>query len=395
MSPPASPHLILAGGGTGGHLFPMIAVAQRVAEQLPDLRITALCSTRAIDAQVLASAHIAGHPIPSIPVPAAPLVLSPTGLLRLFRGWGPSLRTARQLFAESRSAGGQVAVITTSGFVAPPIVRAARTDRVPVLVMNLDDPPGKATRWVARLATAKLDATLTRAAGDGWTVVPPIVRPDAIGPAATLEEPAALRFAQQAARRAIGLNPDQPTLIVVGGSQGASSIDGFLARFAASPEGQRALDGWQVLHQASASLGPNVEQAYSDVGISARVVPFLSDMASVWSAADLAVARAGAGCVAEVWANRVPTLFMPYPHHRDQHQKRNAEPLIAAGLAQLASDRVLPEANVRENGDLLIALLGDAAQRGAMRASGGGVGLASGVEAAASELVRWLRGAAS
>lgn len=384
------PHLVLVGGGTGGHLFPMLAVAERLADRVPDLRVSALCSQRPIDASILSQARIAERPIEHHPVPAAPFSLRPFALTRLMAGWGPSLRAARGIFATSPH--GRVAVLTTSGFVAPPVIRAARTDRVPVLVMNLDAPPGKAMRWVARLATTRLDATLTRAAGADWEPAPPIVRVAAIGLAAGVNNDAALATIRRDTRAALGLDPDRSVLLVLGGSQGAKSIDAFLARWIATPEARAALEDWQILHQANADTQPLVERAYAEAGVPARVVNFLSDMGCVWSATDFAIARAGAGCVAEVWANRVPTVFMPYPFHKDQHQQRNAAPLVEAGLAIIATDRIRPEANLAAHAETLTTLLGDEDRRAGMRQAIAPQSIDNGVGRAAEVLRGWLSG---
>jgi UDP-N-acetylglucosamine--N-acetylmuramyl-(pentapeptide) pyrophosphoryl-undecaprenol N-acetylglucosamine transferase len=389
---PSTPHLVLAGGGTGGHLFPMLAVAHALAERLTDLKVSALCSSREIDARVLDGVEVAGRPIRAIPLPAAPLVLTPAGLCRLLRGWGPSCRAARGLFAASREAGNRLAVLTTSGFVAPPVVWAARRAGVPILALNLDDPPGKATRWIAGRVTERLDATLTRAAGDGWQPIGPIVRSSAVGPAAAIDDPDELERVRGEAKAALGMAPDRPLLVVVGGSQGAATIDTFMMHLARHAEGRNAMAGWQVLHQASSKTHAGLVQHYTSLGGVARVVTFLPDMGTVWSAADLVLARAGAGCVAEVWANRVPTLFMPYPLHRDQHQKRNAAPLVHAGLALVGEDQIDGTANAARNGPTLMALMADAGRRAAMRASVPVSSADAGAQRAADALVRLLDG---
>ncbi|MGP1346065.1 MAG: UDP-N-acetylglucosamine--N-acetylmuramyl-(pentapeptide) pyrophosphoryl-undecaprenol N-acetylglucosamine transferase [Phycisphaerales bacterium] len=391
IPPGDGPVLVLAGGGTGGHLFPMIGVCEHLAgHHLPDVRVVAMCSERAVDRRVLEPVRIGGRPITIVPTPAAPLRMSPGGLLRLAKGWGPTVRVARGVFRAAHPA--RCAVLTTSGFVAPAIVRAARTDRVPVLALNLDDPPGKATRWIERSASARLDATLSRSGGDRWESVPPIVRARAIGPGAALVEPEAFARAQREARERLGLAPDLPMLMVLGGSQGATTIDRFMGGLAGDPSRGAALRGWQVLHQAHPDTLEGVDSAYERAGIPARVVSFLDDMGLAWTGADLVVARAGAGCVAEAWANRVPTVFFPYPHHRDQHQRRNAQPLADLGLGIIAEDLIEPDQNLSRHGALIEALLADTGRRAAMRASIAPETIALGVARSARILSEWLSG---
>jgi len=110
-----------------------------------------------------------------------------------------------------------------------------------------------------------------------------------------------------------------------------------------------------------------VREAYGRSGIAGRVDAFLDEIGLAWDAADLAVSRAGANSVAEAAANAVPTLFLPYPHHRDMHQVNNAQPLVEAGGAMVARDHVDAEANVEHVGPVLRMLMSDESRRDAMR----------------------------
>src|SRR5690606_31984658 len=104
-------------------------------------------------------------------------------------------------------------------------------------------------------------------------------------------------------------------------------------------------------------------------------------------AADLAVSRAGAGSVAEAWANGVPAVFLPYPYHRDEHQRLNAEPLRAAGAALAIQDRIAEAANTAEAGRAMVGLLGDESRRASMRAALRRLGPADGAERIARMLL--------
>jgi len=106
--------------------------------------------------------------------------------------------------------------------------------------------------------------------------------------------------------------------------------------------------GWQVLHLTGpADLKP-VREAYDKHGIAGRVEAYCAQMGRAWASATLAVCRAGAGTVGESWANAVPCIYMPYPFHKDEHQRLNAAPVIAAGGGVLIKDRVDPHENVGE-----------------------------------------------
>ena len=168
-------------------------------------------------------------------------------------------------------------------------------------------------------------------------------------------------------REQLGLDPDVPTLLVTGASQGARSINTLVTELAAAEPG--LLPGWQVLHLAGSGEDEPVRAAWRAVGIRAVVRPFLHGMGPAWGAADLAVSRAGASSVAEAWANAVPTLFVPYPHHRDRHQHRNAEPMAAAGGAVVETDAGDPAFSGAGPGVTLRSLIRDEPRRQSMRAA--------------------------
>src|SRR5690606_34808033 len=147
------------------------------------------------------------------------------------------------------------------------------------------------------------------------------------------------------AREALGLAPDQPVLLVTAGSQGAATINRMMMALVKHPQGRAALADWQVYHLSGAREREAVERAYAEAGVAARVEPFCQRMGLAWRSAELAISRAGAGSVAEVLANAVPTIFMPYPYHKDQHQRLNALPLADAGGAVLVQDHIDAEAN--------------------------------------------------
>ncbi len=372
--------IIFAGGGTGGHLHPAVAIweeLRRLAEQeRTPLDALALCSRKPLDGRTLTAAGL-----PHTPLPASAFSLAPRRLARFLAGWGPSVQLARQAIRDARNAGAAPVVVAMGGYVAAPAARAARAERAPLAMVNLDAVAGRANRMIARLADLQLivgEARLPARAGAAQRRIGPIVRRSVLEPV----EP-------RQARQRLGLLPDVPTLLVTGGSQGASSINRFLEAFAASSEGA-LLRGWQVLHQAGA--GPwrsRLEAAYAKAGAQrAVVVESIDTMGLAWRAASLAVSRAGAGAVAEVWATATPCLFLPYPHHRDQHQAKNAAPLVAAGGAVVAQDRIDPQATLAgQAGAALRDLLRDAQALQTMRRSLATLPPASGAREAATALL--------
>lgn len=345
---------IFAGGGTGGHLFPAIAIAERMVEREPAARFLFLCSDRAIDADILSGQRIAGKPVWHQPIPARPPVARPIRFVRFLTSWGPSVRATRQVIRAARR-DGRAFLVAMGGFVAAPAAQAAAVERALLGLVNLDAVPGKANRWIAS-RVRRAGGVITSAVpvnhgrSPDWSVAGPIVRRQALAVGSP-----------QDCRRRLGLQPDLRTLLVVGGSQGARSLTEFIGTFiAAHPD---ALDGWQVLVLA----GKEANLAIPTSPVPITVVPFLAEICLAWGAADLAITRAGAGSVAEVLANRVPAIFLPYPHHADDHQRHNAQPLADAGGAIIATDLVDPEANLAQVGPILKRALAEPADLDRMR----------------------------
>ena len=363
---------IFAGGGTGGHLYPALAIAEQLAARLSDRHDTLstlfLCSNRAVDARILSTERVSFQPLP-----AAPPSIRPLALWRFLSSWGPSIRLTRAAIREARARSGhaRVRLITTGGFVAAPAVQAAIAERCPITLINLDAIPGRANRWMLRRVSGRAGSQAFTAlpvigpTAPRWTNVSPIVR----AAARSTHSPAQ-------ARAALGLDPARPVLMVTGASLGAKTINAFLARFAAAHTD--TLRPWQVLHQTGTDDNASLEQAYAAAGVRAVVRPFVSEMGLWWCAADLAIARAGAGLVAEVWANIVPTLFMPYPYHKDGHQRANPQALVNAGGAILCDDAIDPAANLASIGPVLVRLLADPAALAARRQALASLGPADG-----------------
>lgn len=388
MAQPAQPSdrprpdavVLFAGGGTGGHIYPGLAIAEHLAALARargrTLSCRFICSDRAIDRAILEREQAEFEPSP-----AKPLATRPMGLLRFIRAWGPAVRHARRAIATARATAvhrDRVHLVAMGGFVAAPAAQAARVERCPITLVNLDAAPGKANRWIARRAGSAF-TTFPVAAhyAREWRSIPPIVRSAAVDPRSPAE-----------ARAALGLDASRPTLMITGGSQGAGSINRFLAALAREQPG--TLAGWQVLHQTGDDDNAALADAYARAGVPARVEKFVPGIGLWWRAADLAIARAGAGSVAEAWANAVPTLFLPYPWHKDQHQRLNAQPLVAAGAAALGTDLIEPAANVRELGPALAHLLQTHAARQAMADALARLGPADGAPRVAQSLAPFL-----
>lgn len=342
----SAPAIIFAGGGSGGHISPGLAIAERIASQRPDADRVFVCSERPIDREMLQEA---GEDF--VTIPATPPIMRPASLWRFLRTHLRSRSMVRELIQQRHI----THVIALGGFVAAPAAVAGHQLGIPVTLVNLDSPPGKANRWMRAKCEhvfSAVDVPEPRGFADEVVGLPLRQRALAPGDAA-------------ACRKELQLDPDRPTLLVTGASQGATSINEMLIELLRHRS--ELFHGWQVLHLAGRDGDEPVRAAYQEAGVPGRVEPFLHEIGLAWGAADVAVSRAGANSVAEIAANRVPAIFIPYPHHADRHQERNAAPLAKVGGAMIVEDRITPKASAALLQPALRKLMNDPAKRATMR----------------------------
>ncbi len=352
MSGRAALGIAFFGGGTGGHIYPSLAIAETLERLEPNARAVFITGDRPADESSLDGQLVFGHPTMRVAIGARPPSAKPHAMLRCVRAWGQAVRDSREALRELQAECDSIVAMSTGGYVSAPAAQAARVERVPLVLVSLDARIGKANRFISKRARHRLVAQ--NDGPKGWDAIGPIVGNRAIAPAAKPE-----------CRRMLGLDPDTPTLFIMGGSQGATSINVFMSALCdTSPD---ALDGWQVLHLAGdARAAADVQIAYESAGLRGRVLERQNPIGPAWGAADLALCRSGAGTVAEAHANGVPSIFLPYPYHRDQHQAANAQPLVDAGGAIVLEDRITPQANLEAVGPPLRELLASPERRNAM-----------------------------
>jgi UDP-N-acetylglucosamine--N-acetylmuramyl-(pentapeptide) pyrophosphoryl-undecaprenol N-acetylglucosamine transferase len=349
--------IVLAGGGTGGHIAPGIAIAERLADIAPSIQRVFACSSRTVDATMLQ--HVGAD---FVAIPAEGLSAHPLKLLRFARSFLAGRSAARQMLTQRNAR----VVVALGGYVTGPVVMAVRELDVPILLVNLDATPGKANRWVAKRATRVLTACPTPSLPNfAERMVGMPVRRVAIA-----------SLSREMCRTQLGLEKGFHTLLVTGASQGAASLNDLMRRLLRFE--RSAFSGWQVMHLVGNADRAPIEAAYREAGVRANVVPFLHEMGLAWGAADLSLSRAGANSVAEAVLNNVPTVFAPYPYHADLHQKWNAKPYHDESLAVLCDDLIDAEKNYRNDGaahsanqtqslgGALISLMTDHARRNAM-----------------------------
>ena len=317
----------LAGGGTGGHIYPLLAVAEQLLARQPDAGVHFFHSTRAVDERVFDKTHFARTPLP-----ACGLSAQPVKFLRFCRTFQQSYQTARRVMAESVNP----VVVGAGGFVAAPVCRAGHRLGAQVVLLNVDLIPGRANRLSARWADEifvqfeESREHLSR----GRAVVNAVGCPLRSG----FLNPDADKATEE-----LGLNASKNVLLITGASSGSASINDAVFRLL--PKLDRFTDSWQIVHLTGLANYRAVQNGYEGARISHKVLGYYDHMPDLLAAADLVVGRSGAVSVAEYAAAGVPSICMPYPHHKDRHQYLNAAKLVEVGAAVIVDD--VPDPNDR------------------------------------------------
>lgn len=335
------PHVAIACGGTGGHLFPGLAVAEQL--QARECSVALLVSPKEVDQQAVKSAR--GFEVVTLPAVA----LQRGRRLAFLRGFWQSWSAARKLFQSHRPD----AVLAMGGFTSAPPVLAARRRHVKTFLHESNTIPGRANRWLARLvdcAFVGFPQTESRLAAPEVVVTGTPVRPQF--------QPRDVA----ACRSALGLEPGRPVVLVTGGSQGASGLNEMI--FATLPMLVRHSVHWQWLHLTGSNDVERARQTYAKLGLQAVVHPFLAEMDLALGAATACVSRAGASSLAELAATRLPALLVPFPAAADNHQFHNARTFEETGAACLLEQR---DGTPEKVAGLLRELVEDAAVRDEMK----------------------------
>jgi len=364
---------LIAAGGTGGHISPALAIGAHLQRVEPQVAIRYVCGARPVEQEIYRKAGIEPHVIEVRQLGRGPLAFV-RSILALRR----SIAAARAWVRAERP---QVAV-GTGGYVCVPAMMAAAGERVPTLLHEANAVAGRANRWLARRVTAvacaypeaaaAFPAAKTRVTGNP-------VRPEFIG------------CQRRDALAKWGLREERLTLLVFGGSQGARRLNQIVQEALPILEDAAGrLGGVQVLwscgEQNYAALREPLDGRPAG-RVDVRLVPFIREMGLAYAAADLAVGRAGAMTLAELTANAVPALLVPFPGAVGGHQHRNARPLAAAGAALVLEEAALDGARLAGEVGRLLA---DRARLAAMREAAQRIGRPRAVEDLV-EMIRALR----
>lgn len=317
MNMPATqtPYVAIACGGTGGHLFPGIAVAEALRTR--GCKIGLLISPKEIDQHAVKAAR--GMEIFTLPAAG----LQNRNYLSFALSFWKSYRVANRIFKLQPP----TAVLAMGGFTSAPPVLAGKKFGARTFLHESNTIPGRANRFLARFvddafvgfaeAASRINARKTSVTGTP-------VRPQFAEPVAEAD-----------CRSALGLETSLSTVLIVGGSQGASGLNEMV--LSALP--LLALKKWQWVHLTGSSDFEKVKAAYAALQLRAIVKPFLAEMDLALRAATVAVSRAGASSLAEIAAVRLPTLLVPFPAAADNHQYYNALAFEKDGAAKLLEQK--------------------------------------------------------
>ena len=328
--------ILIAGGGTAGHVFPALAVGRALVAADSDVEVVFVGVDDRLEARLVPEAGFELVTIDAVSIPRKP---SPR-LLRVPGALRSGVRACRELITERHA---DVAV-TFGGYVSFPLDRAAFQEQLPLVIHEQNSVPGLtnriAARWSDRVALTFPGSATRFSHPERCVVTGNPVRLD------VLEMDRAAR--RDAAREQFGLDPALPTVLVFGGSQGARSINQAVVEAHGQWQGREV----QLLHAAggagyvAATRGWEQARASHPEGPAATLVEFIDDMAAAYAAADVVVCRAGATSIAELTVLGIPSVLVPYPHATADHQRENAHALARTGGAVVIDDEELSGASL-------------------------------------------------
>jgi len=341
----------VAGGGTGGHLYPGLAVAHELLRRVPAAQITFAGTSTGLEARVVPREGFELDTIRSAGLKGKSVL----SRLRAAALLGPSALDAWRIVSRRRPR----LVLGVGGYSSGPVVLVAALRGVPTMVLEQNAVPGLTNRALARwvrAAAVSYEQTLSYFHGKGFVSGNPVRQEFFRTPPTGVRGP----------NVDVNAEPAAPTVLVLGGSQGAHAIN--VAVVAAAPGLVGRFPGVRIVHQTGERDLDAVREAYRNAGITARADAFIHDVAVQMITADVAICRAGATTLAELAASGTASVLVPFPAATDDHQRKNARILAGAGAALTIDQRDLSGAELaRIVGDLLADRAKLAAMRGAMR----------------------------
>jgi UDP-N-acetylglucosamine--N-acetylmuramyl-(pentapeptide) pyrophosphoryl-undecaprenol N-acetylglucosamine transferase len=349
--------VIFAGGGTGGHLFPGIAVARELFACEPDTRVLFVGSQKPIESEILSRAGFEHIALPSVSPSLAPTRIV-SSLLNNWRAY----RQARAIMDREQPS----VVVGLGGFASVPPVLAAWRAGVPIVLLEQNVVPGKATRWLSRFANVVClpwpQAANGLPRGVKTIVTGNPIRAEIAKLADEHQTETQARASGETSSLALRVRVETSTLLILGGSQGAASLNAevldALATFRAE------LAGWRIVHQTGVADLDAIRQRYAALSLDANVQPFIVDMADAYRSATIVISRAGATTLAELACAGVPAILVPLATSAHDHQRLNAR-LFADRSAALMIEP--PSSVANSLGSTLTLLLSDSSLRDQLR----------------------------
>ena len=335
--------LAIACGGTGGHLFPGLAIAEAVRRRGHEVRF--FISAKPVDKRALSGA---GESENGVEIPA----VGWTGLFGavpfLFRLIGAVRKAGEELSKFKADA-----LLGMGGFVSAASVGAARRSGIPYFLHESNAIPGRATKLLSAGANKMFV---------GFEECGRHLPKAKVSVSGTPVRSRLGKVSKEEALKKLGLHPKRHLVAILGGSQGARGINEAMLR--GLPALKPLANTIQILHLAGEAHADKVRHAYEHSGFHAIVLGFCDEMDAVYAAADLVVSRAGAGTLAELAACGVPSILVPFPAAVDDHQTANAHAYADRGAAEIVAEKNLEGT---ELGQRIARLLGDSVRQEHMR----------------------------
>lgn len=310
--------LLIAGGGTGGHLYPGVALAEEFTTRRAGNEVLFVGTRRGLEARVIPDL---GYPLEFIEVSG----LKGTGLVNRARGLLRLPWALVQSFQILRRFRPDVAV-GVGGYASGPMILAAWLCRVPTAVLEQNTVPGVTNRILGRVARA------VYVMFEGSRAYFPGAKVQVLG------NPIRRQLLENFLR---STQPDNGrfNVLILGGSQGAHAVN--LRMVEAAAHFGEAEDSLRIVHQTGAKDEDQVRRGYEELGIEAEVHAFIKNMSDAYRRADLVVCRAGATTLAEVMVAKKASILIPFPYATDNHQELNAREMVEAGAAIMLVEREL------------------------------------------------------
>ena len=317
-----SVRLLVAAGGTGGHVYPGIAIAEEWVRQHPGSAVTFVGTARGIESKAVPAAGFDFRAIDARGLPRRPS-------LELFAATAAFLRGFGQVAAIIKEVKPHV-ILATGGYVSGPAAIWARLLGIPLVLQEQNSVPGAANRWLSLIAS---EVHISFVESRSY-----FRRRNNLKVSGNPIRRSLLLHDRAGAYEALGLDPERRTLLVFGGSHGASSINRAVA--GALPLLAR-VGRLQAVWQTGTKDNEEMVSLAKGLPMPVRVVPYLDQIDKAYAVADLAVCRAGAMTITELTACGVPSILVPYPHAARDHQTQNARGLVDRGAAEMIPDAEL------------------------------------------------------